>query len=258
MLRVGPPAIPRHECAHEARLNMNGRTLLAPAVVSVLIALAFVISTKPVPWNPADESLASGDFWQRSGFSETLAENPTWRAVQILAVVEEVRDPMNILPEIRPGDRINGTYTFDSSAVDSQSANPNSGKYQFADAPFGVILTVGRYTFGTNPRNVEFDIDVSHHELNDRFSFLSRNNTCQPALRHGDRTGRVENISWHLHDFTGARLSGDELPAQPPIVAEWTSPVGLVIDGTVTDRISGAEEAFLIIAKVIRAESLAP
>ncbi len=237
---------------------MKVRVLFVPVAVAALFALAFLLPGMPTSWNLPDDILVIEDLWQSSSLSESLTKNPAWRAVKIVAEVTAVRDPLHVIPDLHAGDVITGTYVFDSEAADTASSDPTVARYQFSDAPFGVTLSVGRYTFRTNPRDVDFDIDVSNREYGDSFSFMSRDNICQPALRDGDCVGRVGLIWWRLHDLTGANLSSDELPTEPPVVAAWESLNGLRIEGTAIDRKTQAEGTFLIVAKVLRAETLVP
>jgi hypothetical protein len=237
---------------------MNVKSLFAPAAVSVLLAIAFILANMPAPWNVFDQGLEKEGFWQSSSITEPHKLKPTWRALGIVAEIASVRDSMNIIPDIHPGEVITGTCIFDLHAVDSAIDDPDVGNYRFSNSPFGVILTAGKYTFGTNPRLVDFEMEVGNHDFGDTLLFMSRNNLCQPRLRNGDRSGDVGLIWWQIHDFTGTALTSDRLPTALAKETDWKSLVGLRIEGTVSDRKSKSEGSFLIVANVIRTETIAP
>ena len=248
---------------------MKPQSLSVPATISVSFAIAFSMLRMWAPWRLSDENRVSEVFcqssgipasevlWQSSGIPEALSKRPTLSAVKIVAEITAVRDPLDVIPEIHAGDVITGTFIFDSHAVDDEFSEPDIGRYRFTKAPSGVILAVGRYTFGTDPGDVDFDIEVGNHEYGSSFSFMSRNNVCEPSLQNGDRTGRVGLVWWRLVDRPDTNLS-DELPTEPSMPADWESLIGLRIEGTVTDVTSQLEESFLITAKVISTQALVP
>jgi hypothetical protein len=197
------------------------------------------------------------DPWCTRSLSESLRSQPRWRAVTIVAEIESVRDPCGVISDVHPGDVITGSYVYDSAAPDAD-LDSTCGKYRFSRAPFGVVLNVGSHRFGTDPRDVDFDIDVHNCNFGDQFTFASRNNVCQPALKNGHCTGKVGLISWCLHDFSGTAVSSDDLPSEPLELADWRSIVGMRIEGLTTNGRNRSEESFLIIARVISAEPAMP
>mgnify|MGYP001099493399 CR=1 FL=1 len=82
--------------------------------------------------------------------------------IAIEAVVDRVDDPSSYLGgKIKTGDIIAGTYTYDSSTLDS-NPSPSVGDYQHFDPPAGIFLSVGGFDFQTDPANVYFLIEVAN------------------------------------------------------------------------------------------------
>lgn len=116
-----------------------------------------------------------------------------------------------------------GFYIFDSTAADSNT-DPTVGDYWFTNSTFGVVLKVGNYVFRTNPRHVNFLIEVVNRPGSDNYLFRSYNNVCsQPVI--------VDHIAWQLDDSTGAALTNAFLPLTPPALAAWQSVFGLTVTG---------------------------
>lgn len=201
--------------------------------------------------------IPSDDVSVQIDLADLMKNYPSRRVVKIVAEIESIRDPFNVLSDIHPGDLITGTYIFDMKARDI-TANSTSGNYQFASAPSGVILQVGSHRFGTDQRDVDFNISVENLESGNQFSFISRNNICQPKLGNDDCRATVGLIWWCVHDFTGRALQSDELPQGSLDLANWNSLVGLRIEGTATDLKSKSTASFLIAAKVTRSETINP
>jgi len=117
-----------------------------------------------------------------------------------------------------------GFYIFDSPKSDS-NADPTVGDYQYSTSTNGLIIKVGTYVFRTNPRNVNFLIEVVNRTKDDHYLLRSYNNVCSKPLY-------VQHMSWQLDDSTGTALASDALPITPPDLTRFTnSPFGLTIDG---------------------------
>ena len=116
-----------------------------------------------------------------------------------------------------------GFYIFDTTAADSNS-DPTVGDYWFTNSTFGVVLKIGTYAFRTNPRHVNFLIEVVNRPGSDNHLFRSYNNVCsQPLI--------VDHIAWQLDDSTGTALTNAFLPVIPPALAAWQSVFGLTVEG---------------------------
>jgi len=142
--------------------------------------------------------------------------------IEIEAVVDSVWDDGNYLEgNIQVSDIITGWYTYDSDVVDS-APEVWLGKYEYSQAPYGIILEGGGFRFETDPEDVDFIIDVSNDRVSpsgDIYSVVSNTNL---PLSNGTP---VENIWWQLNDNTGSALSSDALPATFPFLDDWQANV---------------------------------
>jgi hypothetical protein len=174
-----------------------------------------------------------------------------------LAVTGEVSfvdDYINVFGgSIGSGDLITGTYTYDPATQDSEPSDPAVGLYHHNTAPAGISLTIGGFTFTTDPSSVNFDIRIEDNYLlgEDRYWLQSHSNL--------DLTGGVGVgfISWQLADHTGTPLSDDSLPLREPDLSGWdtTFPGGnwIYIEGseTRTFAIGGSVTSVLIVPEPI-------
>ena len=157
--------------------------------------------------------------------------------IQIEGVVDTVDDSGNYLEgQVNPGDIITGWYTYDTDTPDSNPSE-NVGDYEHSASQYGVSLTVGGFTFMTDPANVDFLLEVvNDYPTGDDFGFISYSNLDL------DVGTQVDIIKWHLNDPTGAPLYSDTLPLSAPVLAEWDwnqlrihgERGGYIIDGHVT------------------------
>lgn len=124
---------------------------------------------------------------------------------------------------ITNGASFEGFYTFDSTTT-SSNPDPTVGDYRFTESTFGVVLKVGNYVFRTNPRHVDFLIEVVNRPGDDAYVIRSYNNVCsQPLL--------VEHIAWQLNDPTGTAVTNASLPLTPPTLSSWPSQFGFDVSG---------------------------
>jgi len=136
--------------------------------------------------------------------------------------ISEVADQGFVLDgSITNGTTFEGFYVFDSSVADSNS-DPTVGDYRFTNSAFGVVLKVGHYVFRTNPRHVNFLIEVVNRPGSDSHLIRSYNNVCSQPLS-------VDHIAWQLDDSAGTAVTNDFLPPNPPVLASWQSVFGLTV-----------------------------
>ena len=157
--------------------------------------------------------------------------------IAIEATVDYVRDEYNYLEgQISPGDIITGTYTYESTTVDT---NPSSsvGMYEHDSYPCGIRLTVGGFVFQTDPDSIWFVVEIANDhpwfepDINrDNYLVGSYNNL---PLSNGTP---VSSISWQLDDPAGNALSSTDLPTTAPVLSDWQSEIGLQLYG---DRLYG-------------------
>jgi len=164
--------------------------------------------------------------------------------IEIEAVVDSVDDPFGYLEgKIIVGDIITGFYVYESTTPDSSPLDPVQGNYWHYAAPDGIALTVGGFTFMTDPFNVAFHVAVRNNSLSgdDSYWLASDNNL---PLSNGTQ---VDEILWSLRDPTGTALSSDALLTTAPVLDDWgfnrlsfgggTRARGFVIEGHVTSAI---------------------
>ncbi len=234
---------------------MKGRTLLVLAGVWALAVFALTCGDG-LTWGELRDGTWFGKvLTQGRGHSAKPPRGPSWSVVNIVAEIETIRDPLHIIPEIRPGDRMTGTYVFDREAPDG-AAGPEGGSYRLNQAPSGVVLRIGKILFQSDPQNVDIEIEVGNRRFGDLFSFVSHNNVCRSKPGGPNLLSQPLRISWCVHDFTGEALASDEIPSGPLNLADWQSPVGLRIEGAGAN--SGADDSFLIVAKVVSTQAAAP
>jgi len=145
--------------------------------------------------------------------------------------------------QIHYNDTITGTYTYDTSASDSELSDPSVGDYWFYSTPCGASFTVNGFNFRTDPDNVLFSVGVVNNEsaLGDVYDFCSHNNL---PLSTGVS---VNSISWQITDSSKSAFSSDALPTTAPNLANFDMDYGLTIDGA-------GDNYFLLRADIISAE----
>ena len=187
-----------------------------------LLAMALVIG---LVWNPATASCARVK-------------------IDIMATVSLIDDPDNLLNNaVSPGDTIIGTYTYDSTAVDSNPLE-QVGDYRYTTAPNGIRLNVNGLTFATDPANVDLLLElVNDYQGRDNYVVISYNNLFAVSAP-GPFVLNI--IDWQLDDPTQTALSSVALPRNPPVLSNWQSIFGLSIMST-------GDSHFLIRATVVSA-----
>jgi len=160
--------------------------------------------------------------------------------INIEGVVDTVEDDGYYLDgQIHIGDIITGWYTYDTDTPDTNPSD-NVGDYEHSTSPYGVHLTVGGFTFMTDPTNVDFLLElVNDYPSGDSYLFHSYNNL---DLGNG---ASVDMITWDLDDSTGGTLYSDDLSQTAPNLASWDGNelrihgerVGYLIDGHVTSAV---------------------
>ncbi len=155
-------------------------------------------------------------------YLSTPANSPGIITIKIVAKVEEIHDPYNLLGgAIQVGDTITGKYTYESGQPDSDP-DPTLGIYEYTSSTFGVEFKAGGLVFKTNPGNVVFEISIGNdhpywYDIYDHYLIYSQNNL---QLSNGML---VKNIYWSLSDSTCTALSSDALPTTAPILSDWES-----------------------------------
>ena len=141
---------------------------------------------------------------------------------------------------IHEGSNFTGTYTYNSSTIDS-----GGGTYQH-DSPYGFNISLGGYEFKTSPSHIgQFVISIWDNHVNysgdvfDEYLIKSYENS---SLSNGVL---VDEIRLILVDFTHTALSSSALPATAPVLNEWGTKSlqiygpgnSLSIQGTITQAV---------------------
>ena len=87
-------------------------------------------------------------------------------------------------------------------------------------SPYGMSLTIGEFTFATDPFFVNFELEFINNYgggPHDTYGFASHNNL--PI----NNDLKVENIYLYLDDYSGTALSSDTLLLAPPDLTQWQS-----------------------------------
>jgi len=172
-------------------------------------------------------ALATGLAWN------PMAASGGRVTIDLVATVSLVDDRDNLLNNaVAPGDILTGTYSYDSSAIDSNPL-PQVGDYHYSTAPAGIRLNVNGLKFATNPADVDFLIElVDNYEGSDNYVVISYNNLFAVSAK-GSFVSNI--IDWQLDDPTQTALSSTDLPRRPPILSNWQSIFGLSISSTGDD-----------------------
>ena len=100
------------------------------------------------------------------------------------------------------------------------------GDYPHDRKAFGITVNVGGFVFKTDPKNVNFLVELVNR---DTYYYLLRSYNNLPL----SDTIPIEHISWQLDDETGNALTNDSLKSAPipPILENWKDSYGLTITG---------------------------
>lgn len=151
-------------------------------------------------------------------FAALLLSAPLAQAVpitiEITGEVTNFSDGTGLLNTIRIGSIFTGTYTYDSSTVDSGDG------HHLHSSPYGISLSLGGHEFKTAQTHVgQFDIwimdDLSLNGVKDYYLVRSHENALLP------NGIAVSLIRWDINDSTHTALSSTILPTTAPSLTEW-------------------------------------
>jgi hypothetical protein len=160
---------------------------------------------------------------------------------EIQAQVDHIYDPGNkLVQRIKPGDRLMGTYTFDTEVSDTASS-PLYGFYnQKHNAANGFSLNIKALSSNAiRTRNTEFH---SINTWNDQSDFYYVESKMYSPIGNGLT---ITFIGLEVFDVTGQALSSDKLTHNPPIISHARDK-NLLISG----RADGASEDFELRATI--------
>lgn len=151
--------------------------------------------------------------------------------VRLVAKVTRVGRPIAGLT-VKVGDRITGSYKYNTRTPDTQRSNPKVGDYMHRQAAYGISLRVNGVDIKTDPAAVQFLIEL----VNDSAPDVSGTSHDHYLLRSYKNTSslarlKVSHISWQLDDPTHSNLSTKKLTGLHPKLSNWKSPFGLTVTG---------------------------
>ena len=126
---------------------------------------------------------------------------------------------------INVGDKIVGSYSFDSTVADSEPA-PSNGEYLFFAPGSGFSVDVADVHFSSDPNTPIFTIVVSN-QLTDNLvhqAVTTRTNVAFPQPPPGSGGPTSHFILWSLQDTNGTALRSDAL-IEPPDLSAWPTSV---------------------------------
>jgi hypothetical protein len=178
--------------------------------------------------------------------------------IEISGEVTSVGGYTEAIPDtIYAGVTFTGTYTYDSSTVDS------GGGHYVHDAPYGITLFLGGYVFNTAPAHLgQFDMriadDLVGNGVWDYYLVRSYENVADPSVDF-----IISSMEWNLWDSTHTALSSGDLPVTAPELSDWdhnvlkihglygTNLTGLTIYATVTQAVPEPLTGFLMVIGVL-------
>lgn len=145
-----------------------------------------------------------------ASFSEVVTIYFTGRVGQVVDGTGSALDG-----SVVPGTRFSGAYTYDAATPNS-SLDPNLGMYVHTNPPAGIRVSVGSYTFETQPGATSFLLQMANNYQggNDAYLVQSYQNRPVPTLS-------IDAILMRLLDPTGTALSSTALSAEPPVLGMW-------------------------------------
>jgi hypothetical protein len=111
---------------------------------------------------------------------------------------------------IEAGMRFSGSYTFESTAPDDNSA-PRGANYFMQGAPYGMTFSLGAFT-----TSLSVDMEISTWQANPGNSDQYSASGCWDAFCS-------ENASMHLRGLDDTLLESGALPLTPPLLAALES-----------------------------------
>jgi hypothetical protein len=142
--------------------------------------------------------------------------------------VESVYDPGDALRgAIHPGLTVRATITYDAAVGDADPL-PAIGRYEFRQAPSGIVVEVGAFVFQSHPDRVNLSIVLSNDQGTPPHDTYVVTSTSNLPFQYG---AVVSRIALQLTDDTLQALRDSRLTPDPPALAGWRSGSSLSIEG---------------------------
>ena len=108
-------------------------------------------------------------FFTLIGDEEVFADVTVYITGEVAYVAPQWADLLHITAatETTAGTSVSGYYTYDESTIDANydeleaiDTNPSFGEYLHNNASYGMHVTIGDYTFETDPEDVQFAMQI--------------------------------------------------------------------------------------------------
>jgi len=140
-----------------------------------------------------------------------LAANMTFK---FSGVVDYVDNGFDIFDSsIQTGSPITGSYTFSSTALDSNSSDSSQGFYTNSGAPHGIKFSVGNYTFGGD--NVDIEVSTRDSPFGSYYGIIG-------DIKVEDPFNQGSPFWLSLYPAAHDVFSSDALPLAPPNLNSFT------------------------------------
>jgi hypothetical protein len=152
--------------------------------------------------------------------------------VSFEATVDQVTKSHVFNDLIKQGDKIIGSYTYNSSAVDTSPDNIESGTYAYVTPPNELSFVVNGLKFSTNPQNLDLGFGVTNKQPGgvDELLLASTGTDRNLPVVAKNRIVNITEIGLYFIDRTGNAISNDSLPISSPSLNDWKEMI-LFADG---------------------------
>jgi hypothetical protein len=200
-------------------------------ILGIFVCMLLIITVVPVTCavNIQTSSKMNDDSYSEA-YTITPANSQGLINIKIVAKVAYVSDPYNLLEgAINVGDTIKAKYTYDPSTSDTNTV-PTVGDYWHTSPSCGIEVKAGGFVFTTDPSDVNFLVEICNDHGGstpiDNYLLRSYNN----LKLSNDML--VDHISWQLDDDTATAVSSTDLPTKAPVLDDWESIFGLMLEGS--------------------------
>lgn len=146
-----------------------------------------------------------------ASFTPVLAAITTFK---FSGVVDYVDNPFDIFDEsIKTGGLISGSYTFNSTSLDSSPSDPSVGSYISSGTPHGIKFSVGGYTFGGD--DVEITVATGASPYGSSYGIIG-------DIELRDPFDQAHPFWISLYPAKTNAFSSDALPLTPPSLNLFT------------------------------------
>jgi hypothetical protein len=153
--------------------------------------------------------------------------------VNLTGVVDTVDNPSVFGNDIKVGDNMIGSYTFNISAFDT-NPDPTAGGYTYIEPKYWMKFKINGLTFQTNPNSTNLSIRVFDGPVGP-VPERSRPDeilvSSSPAEHNSPTTGvgNISEIALYYINRTGNAIFDDSLPVRAPDLNVWSETSWFII-----------------------------